>query len=375
MRAIALLKGENIMLKLLIGADVVPTSATEDLFVKGDARALFGKICDLAKDANRVIINLEAALTNHDGKIAKFGPNIKGVPECTAGLKALGVTDVMLSNNHVFDFGIKGLRDTMKALDDAGLPYTGVGENDTDSRKAYYFEAKGKKIGIINVCEHEYTYALPNRLGANPFDPFLTMHDIRECKKNCDHVIVIYHGGKEHCRYPSPRLVNLCHEMIECGAEVVLTQHSHCIGTYECYEGGHIVYGQGNFCFSYPEYSDKGEGWYTSLLVELDIEDDVKIKFHPIYDTYHGCDLAEGEKAEEIISDFEERNKSMLDGTWRDGWHAFCVHPDREYYHDKVVNACENEQRIQGFAHYLDCEAHTDVWRELYPTWNMTNEL
>ena len=48
-------KGEIIMLKLLIGADVVPTSATEDLFVKGDARALFGKVCDLAKDADRVI--------------------------------------------------------------------------------------------------------------------------------------------------------------------------------------------------------------------------------------------------------------------------------------------------------------------------------
>ena len=115
-------------MKLLIGADVVPTSATEELFVKGDARALFGKVCDLAKDADRVIINLETALTNHDGKIKKFGPNIKGVPECTAGLKALGVTDVMLSNNHVFDYGIKGLRDTMKALDDAGIPYTGVGE-------------------------------------------------------------------------------------------------------------------------------------------------------------------------------------------------------------------------------------------------------
>jgi hypothetical protein len=29
----------------------------------------------------------------------------------------------------------------------------------------------------------------------------------------------------------------------------------------------------------------------------------------------------------------------------------------------------------QMFAHYLDCEAHTDVWRELYKTYNHTNEL
>mgnify|MGYP003294594527 CR=1 FL=1 len=45
-----------------------------------------------------------------------------------------------------------------------------------------YAKSKGKKIGIINVCEHEYTYALPNRPGANPFDPFLTMQDIRAAK-------------------------------------------------------------------------------------------------------------------------------------------------------------------------------------------------
>ena len=33
------------------------------------------------------------------------------------------------------------------------------------------------------------------------------------------------------------------------GADVVLCQHSHCIGCYEQYEGAHILYGQGNFHF------------------------------------------------------------------------------------------------------------------------------
>ena len=361
-------------MKLLIGADTVPTSVTNDLFVKGDAKTLFGDICNLADDADRVIINLECALTRFDGAIKKFGPNIKCDPECTNALVKLGVTDVMLSNNHVFDFGIPGLLDTKEALEKAGLPYTGIGENDTDSRKPYYIEKDGKKIGIVNVCEHEYTYATPNRMGANPFDPFLTMQDIRETKKNCDYLICIYHGGKEYCRYPSPRLRNLAHEMVLCGADVVLAQHSHCIGCYEEFENGHIVYGQGNFNFVFAGYNCP-ECWYTSLLVELNIDDGVKIKFYPIVATETGCDLARGAKAAEIMSEFEARNASLLDGTWRDGWHAFCTDPERAYYHDSIVNACENERDIQAFAHFLDCEAHTDVWRELYPTWNTTNEI
>ena len=362
-------------MKLLIGADLVPTATNEHLFIAGDADALFGKVVDVAKKADRVMINLELALTRHDGKIRKFGPNLKADPDCVNGYKALGVTDAFLSNNHVFDYGKQGLIDTEAALTAAGIGYTGVGKNDTDSRKPYFIEAEGgKRIGFINVCEHEYTYATPDRMGANPFDPFLTMQDIREAKKQCDYLVVIYHGGKEYCRYPSPRLYNLSHEMVLCGADAVIAQHSHCIGAYELFEGGHIVYGQGNFNFAFENYK-RPECWYTGVLVELDTEDKSYIKFYPTYETAKGCDLAEGERAKEIMDGFEKRSAEMLDGSWRDGWHAFCTDPEREYYHRAISGVVDGEEGIQKFAHYLDCEAHTDVWRELYPTWNMTNEL
>ena len=366
------IKKENNM-RILIGADLVPTKDTEKYFIAADTEALYGKIAPLAGEMDRVMVNLECALTSYDGAIKKFGPNIKADPACVNGIKALGVTDVMLSNNHTFDFGIKGLRDTMETLESAGIPYGGVGENDTDSRKPYFIECCGKKIGVINVCEHEYSYALPNRIGANPFDPFLTMQDIREIKKASDYVIVIYHGGKEYCHYPSPRLRNLCREMVYCGADVVLTQHSHCIGCYEKFEGGHIVYGQGNFNFVFNDYSHP-DCWNQALLVELDIENGVDIKFHPIVATTTGCDLAEGEEKEKIVAEFEARNASLLDGTWIDGWHEFCLGMSN-IYKKAAEGMGSGERENQLFAHYLDCEAHTDVWRELYPTWNATNEL
>lgn len=42
-----------------------------------------------------------------------------------------------------------------------------------------------------------------------------------------------------------------------------------------------------------------------------------------------------------------------------------------------IARACTpeaTEQQNKAFGHYLDCEAHTDVWRELFQTANMTNE-
>ena len=359
-------------MKLLIGGDVVPSTTNEQFFIDGDSKTLFGDTINLAKNADRVLINLEFALTKSENGIKKFGPKLKGDPKCVNALKAFGVTDAMLANNHVFDFGEEGLRDTLATLEEAGISYNGVGENDIDSRKPYIIEKDGEKVGIINVAEHEYSYALPNRMGVNPFDSFLTMQDIREMKKLTDYVVVIYHGGKEFCQYPSPRLRNLCHEMVLCGADTVLCQHSHCIGCYEKYEDGHILYGQGNFCFTKENLP---EIWYSGLLLELDTKKNLA-SFYAFTVQELGINLAKGEEKEKILNAFNLRNEELLNGKWKEGWHAFCESVKEKYI--AVLRGLEMEEttesQTQRFAHYLDCEAHTDVWRELYPTWNQTNK-
>lgn len=362
-------------MKMLIGADLVSATAeVNTLFANGDVKTLFNDVAEVAKTANRFIVNLECALTTTEQKIKKYGPCLKADPKTADTLKTLGVTDVVLSNNHVFDFGVHGLTDTLDNLNRVGIPYTGVGKDNEDARKIYYFEQNGKKIALVNVCEHEYSYALPDRMGTNAFDPFVTMQDIRTAKKQADFVIVLYHGGKEHCRYPSPRLRNLCREMVYCGANVVLTQHSHCIGCYEQFEGGHILYGQGNFHFCLPERTD--ELWNTSLLVALDINDTVEISFIPIITEKTSIRLAKGKEYDDIMTPFAQRNEELKNGEWIAGWKAFCARVKEQYASFLFGESALSDPEIQAqrLAHYLDCEAHLDVLLEIYPTWNQTNE-
>ena len=76
------------------------------------------------------------------------------------------------------------------------------------------------------------------------------------------------------------------------------------------------------------------------------------------------------------MREFEKRSKTLLDGTWRQHWHDFCM--QNKVYLDVIRKAGDpdpNEQVNLIFGHYLDCEAHTDVWREFYPTFNQTNEI
>ena len=368
-------------MKLIICGDLSVTKATNQVFAMQDKDAAFADVQEVFATADRVIVNLECALTDSENRIKKFGPNLKGPKSTADTMKAAGVTDCTLSNNHIFDFGKEGAHDTLEQLDRLGIGYTGYGNNYEDSRKNMYIEKDGVKVGIVNVCEHEYTYATENREGARPFDEFETMEDIREAKRSSDKVIVIYHGGKELCRYPSPRLMKACREMVRCGADVVFCQHSHCIGCFETFEGGHILYGQGNFHF--PDMMDT-EMWNEGLIASLDItKDDVKVEYIPVKSTATGIRLATNEEKDKVISDLLVRNGHIQDGSWIEGWRAFCQSEKHNYVRAMVgkfggresYTMEDNADQYQLFAHYLDCEAHTDVWRELYKTYNSTNEM
>ena len=361
-------------MKTLFFGDLSPTTVTEPYFAKGDMNALFADTISLFEGNAINFVNVECAITDAEASIEKFGPPLKTGRNTAACLKKLGVNIAGLSNNHIFDYGKKGAVDTMKALDEDKIAWTGFGDDYESSRKDLVFEKNGEKIAILTVCEHEYSYALDDRMGARPFDEFDTVIDVRRAKENADRVIVIYHGGKEHCRYPSPRLRRACRAMAVAGADVVLCQHSHCIGCYEEFEGCHILYGQGNFHFVYA--NDKApETWNGSLAVKYDTKTD-EIEFTPILNTDTGIRLALGDEYDEMMAAFERRNAELRDGRWIDGWRAFCEKFTRQYYNASQSAYGKSVEEIGStmFAHYIDCEAHRDVWMELFKTANHKNE-
>ena len=364
-------------MKALLLGDVSPTAQNRDLFVAGDIQTLFTDTLPLFQGNDINFVNMECALTDTESPIQKIGPAIWAPTNTANVMKQIGVNYCGLSNNHFFDHGKAGVASGLKALADAGITVTGFGMNYEDSRKNLVIEKNGEKVVLIAVCEHEYTYALDDRMGSRPFCPFDTLEDIRNAKKDADCVIVLYHGGKEYCQYPSPRLMKTCRAMIKAGADIVVGQHSHCIGCYESYEGGHIVYGQGNFHFvsslKDPSIQDL---WDNSVAIHYDTKSH-EISFTPITREGYGITLAKGELKERLLREFAERNASIQNGQWRQGWHDFCESKRAEPYTRVLTRAFKEdstERQNQVFAHYLDCEAHTDVWRELFTTYNQTNE-
>lgn len=357
-------------MKISICGDICP-NITNDLYIKGETETLYHDVPEAFADSDRVLINLETALTEKETTITKYGPNLKASPLCVNVLKEIGVTDVGISNNHVFDFGVPGMEDTLKFITEAGFQYTGFGKNSEDARRNLIMEKDGISVAVIAVCEHEYCYALEDRMGTRGYDPYDTIEDIRKAKKEHDYVVVTYHGGKEQCVYPSPRLRKACQAMVRNGADVVLCQHSHCIGCYEEYQGGHILYGQGNFHFV-PKTSRNAQ-WQNGLLVQLDLTDKVNIEFVPVKVIVgSGIELAKGADKEEILEFFEAQSANLHNGKWLEGWKDFCE-AYRKQYEDAILGA---DKEPELFAHYLYCEAHRDVWEQLYKlSWETREEI
>ena len=58
------------------------------------------------------------------------------------------------------------------------------------------------------------------------------------------------------------------------GADLVICQHSHCIGSREDYGKGTIIYGQGNFIFNSEFYIHHKEFVKDSLLISVEATKD-----------------------------------------------------------------------------------------------------
>ncbi len=293
---------------LLIGADLVPTKTNAQLFAAGDAEALVGQeLLDILKSADYRVFNLEVPLSDEKSPIEKCGPALVASTDSIVGYKALGMDLLTIANNHIMDQGEQGYFSTVKLLEENGIAYVGGGCDPEQAARPYIAEIKGKKIGIYGCAEHEFSIVREDKPGANPFDPLESPDHVAALKSQCDYVIVLYHGGKEHYRYPSPDLQKVCRKLVQKGADLVICQHSHCIGCEEKYLHGTIVYGQGNFLFDCTE----NEYWQTSLLIQL--ADDMNICYIPLCKNGNAVRLAEGEEAKTILDHFRERSQQIAE--------------------------------------------------------------
>ncbi|PYR44235.1 MAG: hypothetical protein DMF93_00880 [Acidobacteria bacterium] len=112
----------------------------------------------------KIIRDADAAFGNFEGTAidltrtpavpqAEFGGVwIIGTPAVASDLKAIGFDVMSRANNHATDWGLEGMRQTSRALDEAGIVHAGVGEHRAAARAARYFDTDKGRVALISMA-------------------------------------------------------------------------------------------------------------------------------------------------------------------------------------------------------------------------------
>lgn len=258
-------------IKILITGDFYGGNRINDLISTGKYDEIFNDFSPIFKANDLLITNLESALTNEKRQIEKTGPAIKASIKTIDALKYAGFNLLTLANNHIMDFGLKGLSDTIELCQANEIGFVGAGRNLEEASQVYYKTINEIKIAFINIAENEWSTTQDDSSGANPLNPVSNYYAILEAKKSADYIFVIIHGGHEYYEFPSPRMKQTYRFFIDAGANAVIGHHTHCHSGYEIYNGNPIFYSLGNFIFDSPQFNNSS--WNKGFAVQFIIND------------------------------------------------------------------------------------------------------
>jgi len=205
----------------------------------------------ILQKANVAFANLEAPFTTTGTKFDKRF-TFKVPPKYASGLNEAGFDVVTLANNHMLDYGIEGLSNTIKTLDSIGVAFCGAGLDLKQAREPALIERDGFRIAVLG-----YSMTFPREFWASdstggtcyPHYDYMKK-SIQQCESLADFTIVTFHWGSELKNYPKQYQKDYAYLAIDNGADLVLGHHPHVLQGLEIYKNRLIAYSLGNFSFA-----------------------------------------------------------------------------------------------------------------------------
>jgi len=217
------------------------------------------------------IINLETAVTCSGDWLPK-GINYRMNPANVVCLTAAGIDCCVLANNHVLDWGDRGLIETLDTLAGAGLRTAGAGASRSAAEAPAALEVPGRgRVLVYAVCAD--TSGVPSdwtataRAPGVALLPDLSQHTadrlaerIQAGRQPGDLVVLSMHWGENWGYTVAPDESRFAHALIDARAVDVFHGHSsHHPKAIEIYRDRLILYGCGDFINDYEGISGHEE--------------------------------------------------------------------------------------------------------------------
>ncbi|WP_028982448.1 CapA family protein [Sporocytophaga myxococcoides] len=213
----------------------------------------WGDVLPLLRQEGVNIINLEAAITTSKRPVNKVF-NFKADPDKINTLKVANIHVANIANNHIGDYGIDGLEETIRILDHHSIGHAGAGINIAQAKKPIIIKENNIKIGIIGCTDNEPSW----RANLHPGTFFITVDDPEELesevvklRSEVDVLIISIHWGPNMEIEPNKRQIEFAHRLIDLGVDIIHGHSAHIFQGIEIYKGKIILYDTGDFIDDY----------------------------------------------------------------------------------------------------------------------------
>jgi poly-gamma-glutamate synthesis protein (capsule biosynthesis protein) len=238
----------------------VPRGVAAD-YIWGDALAEWERVAPAAR-----VVNLETSITRSE-EYERKGINYRMHPDNVECLRAARLDMCILANNHVLDYGPKGLVETLETLRRADIRAVGAGRNRDEATRPVVHALPGGQHLIVGACAHESS-GVPDHWAALTEEPGVCLlpdlsdetavdvaSRVGRHKLPGDVAVLSIHWGG-NWGYDVPRQhVNFAHQLVESGIDIVYGHSSHHVRPIEIYRDRLILYGCGDFIDDYEGIS------------------------------------------------------------------------------------------------------------------------
>lgn len=240
----------------------------------------FQKLKPYFKNADLIVGNLEVPLTRHTTPLCpekKYA--YKANPETALALKEFGFDLLCLANNHILDYGVTGLLETQKTLDQYGIRYFGAGPSYQAAIAGEVVELAGIRIGFLGFMQRYRAYrniyqgyfAQGDQPGVADMKEETVQEAITALRPHVDLLMVSFHWGRNY-KPVTDKQKQWGKLAVEYGADLVLGHHPHIVQGVEVYQNVPIVYSLGNFTFGAPgRFRKVAELWHHGWIADITI--------------------------------------------------------------------------------------------------------
>ena len=233
-------------MKIVLLGDI----ALQGLFVTDDKqnKARFSPFTSLENNFDFLFGNLETPVYSNSEinelKIKKngilLGTKKEVLYEC---LDLLNVDCVSLANNHILDYGIDGLLQTIQVLKSLGIKYTGVGTCQSDVSPVILTH-QGQKIAFLAYLDKDTNphFNENQNIYINYFDEEKIINELTLLKSQVSYIILSLHWGKDYSYYYSRKQQIIAKKFIAAGASIVMGHHPHTVQPYEIIEKSKFIF-------------------------------------------------------------------------------------------------------------------------------------